>query len=52
MTAASIVLGAVVPLFGIALVGLVIRRLNWLTEEADQSLLRVNINLLYPVSNS
>jgi malate permease and related proteins len=48
MTPASIVLGAVVPVFGIALVGLVIRRLNWLTEEADQSLLRVNINLLYP----
>jgi predicted permease len=42
------VLGAVVPVFGIAAVGLVIRKLNWLTEEADQSLLRVNINLLLP----
>ncbi len=42
------VLGAVVPVFGIAVVGLVIRKLNWLTEEADQSLLRVNINLLLP----
>jgi hypothetical protein len=42
------VLGAVVPVFGIAGVGLVIRKLNWLTEEADQSLLRVNINLLLP----
>lgn len=42
------VLGAVVPIFGIAAVGLVIRKLNWLTEEADQSLLRVNINLLLP----
>jgi len=42
------VLGAVVPIFGIAGVGLVIRKLNWLTEEADQSLLRVNINLLLP----
>jgi predicted permease len=48
MTPVSIVLGAVLPVFGIAVVGLVIRRLNWLTEEADQSLLRVNINLLYP----
>jgi len=48
MTAVSIVLGAVLPVFGIAVVGLIIRRLNWLTEEADQSLLRVNINLLYP----
>jgi len=42
------VLGAVIPVFGIAAVGLVIRKLNWLTEEADQSLLRVNINLLLP----
>jgi len=42
------VLGAVVPVFGIAGVGLLIRKLNWLTEEADQSLLRVNINLLLP----
>src|SRR5437870_1080843 len=42
------VLGAVVPVFGIAGIGLLIRKLNWLTEEADQSLLRVNINLLLP----
>jgi len=42
------VLGAVLPIFGIAAVGLLIRKLNWLTEEADQSLLRVNINLLLP----
>jgi len=42
------VLSAVVPIFGIAGVGLLIRKLNWLTEEADQSLLRVNINLLLP----
>ncbi len=42
------VFGAVVPVFGIAVVGLVIRKLDWLTEEADQSLLRVNINLLLP----
>ncbi len=42
------VLGAVLPVFGIIGIGLVIRKLNWLTEEADQSLLRVNINLLFP----
>lgn len=42
------VLGAVVPIFGIAAVGLLIRKVNWLTEEADQSLLKVNINLLLP----
>jgi predicted permease len=44
----STVLKAVIPIFSIALVGLFIRKLNWLTEEADHSLLRVNINLLLP----
>src|SRR5258708_5714780 len=48
MTEFSSVLGAVIPIFGIALVGLLMRKLNWLTEAADQSLLRVNINLLFP----
>jgi predicted permease len=42
------VLGAVIPVFGLIIVGLIIRKLDWLTEEADHSLLRVNINLLYP----
>lgn len=42
------VLGAVLPIFLVVGVGLLIRKLNWLTEEADQSLLRVNINLLMP----
>lgn len=42
------VLGAVIPVFGLAGVGLLIRKINWLTEEADQSLLRVNINVLLP----
>ena len=37
------VLNAVIPIFGIMVIGLVIRRLNWLTEEADQSLLRVTV---------
>ena len=45
---ARTVLGAVLPVFGITVAGWVIRKLNWLTEEADQSLLRVNINLLFP----
>jgi len=34
--------------FGIVGIGLLIRKLDWLTEEADHSLLRVNINLLMP----
>lgn len=42
------VLGAVLPVFGIIVVGFSLRKLEWLTTEADQSLLRVNINLLYP----
>ena len=48
MNESSAVLGAVIPVFGIMVVGLIIRKLNWLTEEADRSLLRVNINLLLP----
>lgn len=42
------VLGAVMPVFGIVIVGLIIRKLNWLTEEADHSLLLINVNLLFP----
>jgi predicted permease len=42
------VLGAVVPVFGVVVAGLLFRKFNWLTEEADQSLLRININVLYP----
>jgi predicted permease len=48
MNAFETVLGAVLPIFLVVGVGLLIRKLNWLTEEADQSLLRVNINLLMP----
>ena len=42
------VMNAVLPVVALALAGLVMRRLNWLTAEADSSLLRVNINLLLP----
>src|SRR4051794_4720470 len=44
----STVLNAVLPVFALTVVGLVIRKLNWLTEEADHSLLRNNVNLLLP----
>ena len=44
----STVLGAVLPIFGLMLVGLGLRKGNWFTEEADQSLLRVNVNVLLP----
>ncbi|MCB1130229.1 MAG: AEC family transporter [Verrucomicrobiae bacterium] len=48
MSEFSTVLNAVIPVFAIMAAGLVIRRLNWLSEEADQSLFRVVINLLMP----
>src|SRR5271154_6520014 len=40
--------GAVTPVFLIVAAGLLLRRFNWLTEEADHSLLRICINLLIP----
>lgn len=42
------VLAAVIPVVLIIITGGVIRRVNWLTEEADQTLLRVVVNLLTP----
>lgn len=42
------VLSAVIPVFVIVLAGWGIRRLNWLSEEADQSLFRVVVNVLMP----
>ncbi len=44
----NVVLAAVVPVFLITGAGFVLRRLGWLTEEADHSLLRLTINLLLP----
>jgi hypothetical protein len=48
MNQSATVLSAVIPIFGLAAVGLLIRKLNWLTEEADHSLARVIVNLLLP----
>lgn len=42
------ILNAVVPVFSVMGLGVVIRKLNWLTEEADKSLLRVCVNVLLP----
>lgn len=44
----SVILNAVLPIFAIAAVGALIRQLNWLTSEADTSLLRATVNLLVP----
>ena len=43
-----LLLAAVVPVFIQIGLGWLIRRIGWLTEEADGSLLRVIVNLLYP----
>lgn len=42
------VLAAVLPIFLVVLAGGVIRRVNWLTEEADHTLMRLTVNLLIP----
>jgi len=42
------VLTAVLPVFGIMGVGFWLRRMAWLSADADQSLMRLTINLLLP----
>lgn len=39
---------AVLPVFGLMLIGLWLRRRGWLSTEADHSLMRVTVNLLLP----
>ena len=39
---------AVVPVFGLMVAGFGLRRVRWLTAEADQSLLRICVNVLLP----
>ncbi len=48
MNESSTVINAVVPVFGVMGLGVLIRKLNWLTEEADKSLMRVCVNVLLP----
>lgn len=43
-----VILMAVLPVFGIIGIGLGLRRRGWLSADADQSLMRVIINLLLP----
>ena len=44
----SILLGAVAPVFVIIAIGFLIRRNGVLSAEADASLLRISVNVLYP----
>lgn len=41
-------LAAVAPVFLVIFIGFAIRRVGWLTEEANASLMRVVVNLLFP----
>lgn len=51
MQLAWVVLSAVLAIFAVVGAGAVARRLNWLTEEADQSLLDITVRLLTPCLN-
>ena len=42
------VLSAVLPVFLIAMLGFQLRRMDWLTKAADDSLLKVSVNVLLP----
>lgn len=48
MMSLSDVLSAVLPVFCLALIGIGLRRVRWLTEEADATLLRLVVNVLTP----
>jgi predicted permease len=48
VNALATVMGAVLPVFGLMVVGFCLRRVQWLTAGADQSLLRVCVNVLLP----
>ena len=41
-------LGVVAPVFAIIAAGVGLRRVGWLTAQADESLLRVGVNFLFP----
>ncbi len=42
------VLNAVIPVFGITGIGVLLQRLKWISESADQALMRLTINVLMP----
>ncbi|MGB0743787.1 MAG: AEC family transporter [Opitutales bacterium] len=48
MGTTSLVFNAMLPIFLIIGSGYVVRKLGWLDEDADRSLMRVVVNLLYP----
>lgn len=48
MSGFDTVLTAVLPVIVVVFAGLGLRRINWLTEEADHSLIRLTVNILQP----
>jgi len=48
MNTTTLVFNAMLPIFVIIGSGFLVRRLGWLSEEADRSLMRVVVNLFYP----
>jgi malate permease and related proteins len=48
MSGFDTVITAVLPVFVVVLMGLGLRKINWLTEEADHSLIRLTVNILQP----
>lgn len=48
MTSYGQILLLVIPVFALMGLGVLARRINWLTAEADTSLLKLVVNLLYP----
>ncbi|MEM8782418.1 MAG: AEC family transporter [Planctomycetota bacterium] len=45
----AVIVGAVAGVFGVIGLGMLVRGLGWLTEEADGALLKLSINALFPV---
>ncbi len=48
MSQFSVLINAVLPVLGVVMAGFAIRRLDWLSEASDASLMRVVVNLLTP----
>ncbi len=48
MDSSALIFSAIMPIFFIILAGFVARRVGWLNEDADRSLMAVVVNLLYP----
>lgn len=48
MSTSSLIFTAIIPIFLVIGGGFLARRIGWLTEEADRSLMNLVVNLLYP----